>query len=158
MRQICLILFLVTFSKGIAQDMIPSSSLENLYGKKINIKTLCKDKNIVVIPLWATWCVPCINELDAINDEYEDLKEELNFTIYAVSVDDSRSVKLVKPLVNGRNWDFDVFLDTNNNFKRALGVTSIPATIIVKNGVIVKKFSGYKPGSEDELFNYLKTL
>lgn len=141
-----------------AQQAVPSVSLKTLEGKTTNIETICKKNKIVVVSLWATWCVPCINELDAVNDMYDDMQEEVSFKLLAISIDDARTVKSVKPLVNGKSWGFDVLLDTNNDLKRQLGVVSVPATFIIKNGKIVKKISGYKPGEEEELLHYLKTL
>lgn len=153
------ILFVLFFSlNSYSQEKIPSATLKTLQGKSANIETICKENKIVVISLWATWCVPCINELDAINDEYEDLQDEVDFKLLAISVDDARSVKSVKPLASGKDWDFDVLLDTNNEFKRKLGAHSIPATFVVKNSKIVKRISGYKAGEEEELLKFLKTL
>lgn len=150
--------FLMLMSPVFSQTKIPSVTLKNLQGKTKNIQTICESNNLVVISLWATWCVPCIKELDAINDEYDDMKDEVNFKLIAISIDDAKTVKLVKPMTNGKDWDFEVLLDTNNELKRKLGVVSIPAMLIVKSGKIVKKISGYKPGEEDELLHFLKTL
>ena len=102
------------------------------------------------------WCVPCKNELDAISDVYEDWQDETNIKLYAVSVDDSRTVKRVKPLVNGKGWEYDVLLDTNHELKRALGVSTVPVTLIIKDNNIVYRHSGYTPGAEDELFEEIK--
>lgn len=158
MRTTFIFIFLFFSLNSYSQEKIPAATLKTLQGKSVNIETICKKNKIVVVSLWATWCVPCINELDAINDEYKDLQDEVDFKLLAISVDDSRSVKSVKPLVNGKDWDFDVLLDTNNDFKRKLGIYSIPATLVVKNSKIVKRFSGYKPGEEEELLKFLKTL
>jgi thiol-disulfide isomerase/thioredoxin len=106
--------------------------------------------------LWATWCVPCINELDAITDVYEDWQDETNVELIAVSVDDSRTVNRVRPLVNGRDWGFKILLDTNNDLKRALNTTTVPLTLIIKNGEIVFRHSGYTPGAENALYEELK--
>lgn len=152
------ILMLISFFTINAQQEIPSVSLKTLEGKTTNIQTICKENKIVVVSLWATWCVPCINELDAINDMYDDMRDEVDFTLLAISIDDSRTAKSVKPLVNGKNWEFDALLDTNNDLKRQLGIASVPASFVIKNGKIVKKISGYKPGEEDELLEFLKTL
>lgn len=151
-------LMLVSILSINAQQTIPSVSLKTLEGKTTNIQTICKKNKIVVVSLWATWCVPCINELDAINDIYDDMRDEVDFTLLAISIDDSRTVKSVKPLVNGKSWEFDVLLDTNNDLKRQLGIASVPASLVIKNGEIVKKISGYKPGEEEELLDFLKTL
>jgi thiol-disulfide isomerase/thioredoxin len=108
------------------------------------------------VSLWATWCVPCKNELDAINEVYVDWQDETNVKVYAVSVDDSRTVSRVKPMVNGKAWDFTILLDTNNELKRELGASTVPLTLIIKNGKIVYRHSGYTPGSEEDLFEEIK--
>lgn len=149
-------MFFLAFTHSNAQLKIPSATLKTLDGKSTNIQTICSANKLVVISLWATWCAPCKKELDAINDEYETIKEDVDFILLAVSIDDARTVKLVKPLVNGKGWEFDVLLDTNNDFKRKLGVITVPATVVVKNGEIIKKTAGYKPGDEEELFEFLK--
>ena len=94
--------------------------------------------------------------MDAINEVYSDWQDETNVTLYAVSVDDSRTVKRVKPLVNGKDWDYEILLDTNNDLKRALGASTVPLTLIIKNGEIVYRHSGYTPGSEDDLYEEIK--
>jgi peroxiredoxin len=152
---IFLFVFVIFFTN--AQNTIPNISLKSLDGKLVNTANLSKDK-VIVISFWATWCVPCINELDAISDVYDDWKEETNVTLYAVSTDNSRSVKRVKPLVNGKDWDYEILLDTNNDFKRALGISSVPFVLIVKNNKIMYKHSGYTPGAEDELYEEIKKI
>jgi len=156
MKKACLlIVFILSFITINAQSILPSLSLKTMDGKTINTKELSKDGPIV-ISLWATWCVPCKNELDAISDVYDEWIDETGIKLYAVSVDDSRTVKRVKPLVNGKGWEYDVLLDTNHDLKRALGVSTVPVTLIVKDNKIVYRHSGYTPGSEDELFEEIK--
>lgn len=138
-----------------AQNTLPDLTLKNINGKKIELNNISKNKTIV-ISLWATWCVPCKNELDAISDVYEDWQDETDVTLYAISVDDSRTVKRVKPLVNGKGWEYEVLLDTNNDLKRALGAATVPLTLIVKDNKILYRHSGYTPGAEDDLYEEIK--
>lgn len=160
MKTILIYLLFVTlaWANVVAQENMPSVTLKTMEGKTVNSQDVCEENKLTVVSFWATWCVPCINELDAINDVYDDMKDEVDFELLAVSIDDARTVKSVKPLVNGKNWDFDVLLDTNNDLKRKLGIVTVPATFIIKNGEIVKKISGYKPGGEDELLEILTSL
>ena len=92
-----------------------------------------------------------------VNEVYEDWKDELDFNLIAISVDDSRSVRRAKALVNGKSWPYKIYLYTNQDFKRALGTSFIPQTLIVKNKKILYQHTGYQPGDEDYLFEKLNT-
>ena len=135
---------------------IPSITLKNLNGKSINVQKLSKSKNIKVLAFWATWCVPCINELDAISEVYEDWQDETNVELIAISTDDSRTKKRIRPLVNGKDWEYEILLDDNQDLKRALNISVLPHLLVVKNGKIVYRKTSYTPGSEDELYEIIQ--
>jgi thiol-disulfide isomerase/thioredoxin len=141
-----------------AQNDLPSIDLKTIDGKAIAIEDATNKDGITIISLWATWCVPCLKELDAINDIYDEWQEETSVELIAVSVDDSRTVKRVKSMVNGKDWDYTILLDTNNDLKRALNASSIPLTILVKDNKIVYEHSGYSAGAELELYEKIKEL
>jgi len=155
-----LLLFLMSASAGVfAQKQLPNLTLTNTEGKSFSLqRDFAEPDKIYVFSFWATWCGPCIQELDEINERLETWKQELNMDVIAVSTDDSRTQKRVKPLVNGKGWSYQILLDTNQDFKRYLSIANIPYTIVVKNGNIVHIQNGYVPGSEDEMFNKLKSL
>jgi len=150
-----LIILSISFNIN-AQDNVPTSEIKTLDGNITTLQKISEENDLIVVSLWATWCVPCKNELDAINEVYTDWQDETNVKVYAISVDDSRTVSRVKPLVNGKDWDFTILLDTNNDLKRELGAATVPVTLIIKNGKIVFRHSGYTPGAEDELFEEIK--
>lgn len=147
-----LLLSLFSFTSVMAQDVLPKMQIENLNGDSINLEDISKDDQLVIVSLWATWCVPCKNELDAISDVYDDWVEETDVKLYAISVDDARTVKRVRPLVSGKDWSYEILLDTNSDLKRQLNAPTIPLTLLVKNNKILFRHSGYTPGSEDELY------
>jgi len=156
MKKLVLFLLLSTPFISSSQNQILDTSVKTLKGESTSITEISSKNDLVIVSLWATWCVPCKNELDAISEVYQDWQDETNVELVAVSVDDSRTVNRVRPLINGKDWDFTILLDTNNDLKRALNATSIPLTLILKNGEIVYRHSGYTPGSEDALFEELK--
>ena len=139
-----------------SQKNIPNIYLSDFEGSKTKIYDVIEKDKLTVISLWATWCVPCIKELDAISDVYEEWKDEIEFEIIAVSVDDSRSTRRAKALVNGKGWPYEIFLDSNQDFKRALGTSFIPQTLIIRNNKILYQHTGYQPGDEEYLFEKLK--
>jgi thiol-disulfide isomerase/thioredoxin len=155
-----LTLFLLFFSFSVfAQIELPSVSITTLDNKSVNVKTdFSEQDKIYIYSFWATWCTPCIAELEAISEHYEDWKKELNIELIAVSIDDARTQKRVKPLLNGKDWTYTMLLDSNQDFKRALSIVNVPYSIIVKNQKIVHIQNGYTQGSEEELHDVLKTL
>lgn len=144
---------------GFSQTQMPNIELSSVDGESFNVSTDYNETDkLYVFSFWATWCAPCIQELEAINDVYGDWKSELNLEIIAVSTDDSRTQKRVKPLVNGKGWDYTILLDTNQDLKRKLSISNVPYVVVVKNGEIVFIQNGHTPGGEEELLETLKTL
>lgn len=156
-----IILFLFIFSSSFAfsQEKMPNISIKDLKNKPIHIVNDFNEKDkIYVFSFWATWCAPCISELEAINEHYEEWSKELNMELIAVSTDDSRTQRRVRPLLNGKAWPYQVLLDGNQKLKRALSIVNIPYSIVVKNSKIEHIFNGYTQGAEYEMYEVLKEL
>lgn len=147
------------FQTALSQETIPNINIKDLKNKSINVyKDFAEKDKIYVFSFWATWCVPCIRELEAIKEEYDEWSEELNMELIAISTDDSRTQKRVRPLVNGKNWPYQILLDENQELKRALSIVNIPYTVVVKNQKIRHVVNGYSQGAEAELYEALKAL
>ena len=152
-----IVIFFVSVSLY-GQHELPDITLNNINGEEIALSTYNTKDAVLLFSFWATWCVPCINELDAIYEVYPDWEDELDIEIIAVTIDDSRTISRVKPMVNAKLWDYEVLFDTNQEFKRFLHIESIPYVVVVKNGKIVYRHAGYTRGAEHELFEKLKTF
>jgi len=138
---------------------MPSVNVVDLNGKKINTSELTNNGKPYIISFWATWCKPCVKELTTISDVYQEWQEETGVKIIAVSIDDSRSSNQVKTLVNGKNWEYEVLLDPNSDFKRAMNVNAVPHTFIVNGkGEIVWQHTSFSEGSELELISLIRKL
>jgi peroxiredoxin len=137
-----------------AQQSIPNITLKTVNGVKVQSNEFLNQDRFTIISFWATWCIPCINELDAINELYPSWKDK-NIDVVAISTDDARSKKRVRPLVSGKNWVFEIYSDTNQEFKRALNVGGIPHTIITYGSKIIYRRIGYTPGEEEDLFKVI---
>ena len=118
MKKLTLILLFVGLLAK-AQNSMPNISLTNLEGKTLSVKNDFAEKDkIYLFSFWATWCAPCINELDELNDVIDDWKKEVNLEVIAVATDDARTQKRVKPLINGKGWSYQVLLDSNQELSR----------------------------------------
>jgi thiol-disulfide isomerase/thioredoxin len=138
---------------------LPSVDIRDIKGNPFNTSAISNDGKPIIISFWATWCKPCIKELTAIADVYDEWVEETGVKLYAVSVDDARSTTLVAPLVNGKDWSYTVLLDPNGAFKRALNVGPIPQTFLLNGkGEIVWQHTSFAEGSELDLIELVRKL
>jgi cytochrome c biogenesis protein CcmG, thiol:disulfide interchange protein DsbE len=140
-------------------DKLPATTLKKLDGSKVNSSTFSNNGKPIIISFWATWCKPCKKELDAIHENYSDWTKETGVKLIAISIDDARSVGKVGPEVKMKGWDFEVYIDENQDFKRAMNVNNVPFTFIVDgNGKIVWKHNSYTEGDEIKLYENVKKL
>ena len=138
---------------------LPAVEIQDLNGNAFNTKDIQNDGKPIIISLWATWCKPCIAELLAIADEYEDWVEETGVKLYAISIDDAKTSARVAPFVKGKGWEYTVLLDVNSDFKRAMNVNDVPFLCILNgDGEIVWQLCSYAQGSEEEVFEIVKSL
>ena len=138
---------------------LPAVTLKTMNGTEVRTDTLSNGGKPFIVDFFATWCKPCNRELDAINEVYEEWQEETGVKIFAVSIDQAQNINKVKPLVSNHGWEYDVLLDPNSEFLRAVGGQMIPYTLVVDaKGKIVYKHSGYTDGAETELIKKVREL
>lgn len=149
-----------TFAFGqLGEFEVPSVNLKNLNGTSVNSDSFENGGKPMIINFWATWCMPCKRELNNIAEVYPDWQEETGVKLIAISIDDARSASRVVPYVNGAAWDYEVYLDSNADFKRAMNVNNVPHTFLVDGeGKIVWQHNNYAPGDEYELYEKVKEL
>jgi cytochrome c biogenesis protein CcmG, thiol:disulfide interchange protein DsbE len=164
MRTVVILAFLsffafTSFSQETRGRKLPSAEVKTLNSKNFNTENISNNGKPIIISFWATWCTPCKKELNTISDLYDEWKEETGVKVVAISIDDARNINKVAPYVNGRNWDFEVYLDPNQDFKRAMNVNNVPHTFLLNgNGEIVWQHNSYAEGDEIKLYELVKKL
>jgi peroxiredoxin len=160
---LCLIGLLTSHQVAWAQDKaLPNNlKLKQIDGNEwVNLTDRLNTEGATIISFWATWCKPCISELNNIQEEYETWQKDTKVKLIAISIDDSRSSDRVKGFVNTRGWDFEVLADLNGDVNRALGVNSVvPYTFILdKEGKIVYTHTSYLAGNEQEYLEIITKI
>ena len=154
------IFFVVMFFCHISvSQIIPSIDIKTLEGKTINTASFDNNGDPIVISFWALWCKNCIKELEAIAEIYEDWQDETNAKLIAISIDDSRNTSKLKPFINSKGWEYEIYHDPNSDFKRALGINQIPHTFLLNGkNEIISEHVGYTDGQEEDLYDKIKKL
>ena len=120
----------------------PNFTLTDLDGHQVSLSQL-KGKP-VLISFWATWCVPCRDELPLIRDEYLAHRAE-GFSVIAINFGDE-SADTVRKFWSSFNLQPAPFLDPDGSVASAYGValnnTGLPVSALVaRDGII----SSYEP-------------
>lgn len=152
-----LVAALVSF---VAAAQVPSVTVETVKGESFDTADLLDEGKPMIISFWSTSCKPCIRELDAVYDAMPDWLEAADFSVVAVSTDDSRLLAKARSFAEGRGWgeEFILLFDKNQDFMRAMNVSVVPHVFVVDGkGKVVYSHTAYVPGGEMELFEAVKS-
>ena len=147
----------LAFSSLSASAALPSVPLQNLDGDAVNAATLGTEGKPVIVSFFATWCKPCMRELAAIEQVYDDWQDETGVELVAVSIDKAHDADKVRSLVASHDWPYTVLLDSNSELARGVGVQAVPHVLVIDGaGNVVYSHSGYHDGAETELYEHVK--
>lgn len=117
--------------------------LKKIEGSVENLKD--SEGEVIVINLWATWCPPCIAEMPAFQELYNDYKNKVNF--YFIS---SEKEEKLKTFLQKRNLSVPVYQPLTEG-PELLQSRSLPTTYVIsrKGEVVVKKIGAANWNDED---------
>lgn len=147
-----LLLGILTIASITISAQLPNVKLQDINGNTVQTGEISNDGNPIIISFWATWCKPCIRELKAIHEVYPDWQDETGVKMIIVSIDQAQDANRVKPMVDGFGWEYEVLLDPNGDFKRAMNVQNVPHVFVLDGkGKIVYNHTGYVDGGEQDI-------
>jgi peroxiredoxin len=135
----------------------PDFVLKDLKGKNYRLSEHIGEGPIV-INFWATWCVPCIEELKQMKRIYKKYSGK-GVQFLAISIDDPKTVGRVNSFAKSHKYPFIVLLDTNNEIITLYQSKVPPYTVIIDNeGNVVYTHVGYRMGDEKRVERELEKL
>jgi peroxiredoxin len=109
----------------------PAFTLATLDGRRAALGDY-RDK-LVVLNFWATWCVPCTDEMPALEALWKEYRTR-GLVVLGVSVDRGAPRVLLEPYVRNLALTFPILLDPDSKTANAWRVTALPATFVGKPG------------------------
>tara|TARA_B100001250_G_scaffold349361_1_gene320503 strand:+ start:345 stop:815 length:471 start_codon:yes stop_codon:yes gene_type:complete len=144
-------LALFAFSSFIhSQKIQPNMKLNRIDGKRVSLQQYLSNGPIL-INFWATWCGPCKKEMLHL-DRLASLYKNKGFSILSISIDTQRSLSEVKRYIRSKSYNYDVFIDPNQQVFKKLNGNIMPTNILInRDGFIVWMHYGYMPGDEKNM-------
>lgn len=105
---------------------------------------------VVLLNIWATWCLPCRVEMPAI----EDLQRTMGprgLEVVAVSIDDPGQEQTVREFARKYGLTFQILHDPSGAIEKQYQTTGVPETFVIgRDGVIRKKVIGASRWNSDD--------
>lgn len=134
-------------------EVLPENTVIYLYSPITKRKDTLKfgSNKVFFINFWATWCRPCVEEMDDIQELYKKKKAAMDF--YIISTEEP---EVVANFLKKKKWALPVYTTTDSI--PFLKHESIPRTYIIKNNVIYLSHLGKNNWNHQKVIDYLEGL
>ncbi len=131
----------------------PDFTLPDINGNMVNLSDF--KGQVVLLDFWATWCIPCRQELPHFQKLYDTYKDQ-GFAMIGISVDEAGAT-IVRPFLEKNNIDYvnlissfeveKLYGDGTPEIKKKYGsIQGIPVTFIInRKGEIIQRYVGETP-------------
>ena len=110
-------------------------TLKDLDGKAHRLRDL-RGTKVVHVVFWATWCMPCIEEVPHLTKVYDQYREQ-GLEIYGVVVPMNQTRDGVRAFVKKFGMEYPVLWDDGLSLMNKYRVSSIPQNFLIgRDGVI----------------------
>ncbi|MGH7796248.1 MAG: TlpA family protein disulfide reductase [Candidatus Binatia bacterium] len=132
----------------------PEFVLKDPAGNQINLPEL--RGKVVFLNFWATWCLPCLEEMPALEKLHQELQKD-GLVIFAVNFQEGP--ERVKEFLTKHNLTFTALLDRDGKVAERYQAWALPASVIInKRGEIVARAMGSKDWYSKEALQYFQQL
>lgn len=116
----------------------PTFDLRTFSGNTVTLDEL--EGNAVVINFWASWCIPCISEIQILEKAHTKFEDQ-PIKIIGVNIWDEKQAAM--DFLEKYNVSFTNAYDPDEKIQIDYGVGGVPETFFVnKNGLLAEKYSG----------------
>ncbi len=117
--------------------------LLDMEGNPVSAASL--QNKIVILNFWATWCVPCMEEMPYMQKVYTQYKNNPDVVFLVTNSAARNTLQDAQKWAGRKKYDFPVYFASEPKLTEQLGFQVIPATFIIdKNGMIQFRMIGFE--------------
>ncbi|NIZ00315.1 TlpA disulfide reductase family protein [Thalassospira lucentensis] len=139
-----------------AESLLENATFVDAAGTETSLNSL--KGQVVLVNLWATWCVPCVKEMPELDQLAAEMADK-PMRVLALSQDRGGAEDVSKFFENNRIEHLDVLLDPKGATARAMGARGLPTSFIIDaNGELIGKLEGIAKWDAPEVIAYFNRL
>ncbi len=133
----------------------PDFELSGLDGKKLRLQDY--RGQLVLLNFWATFCVPCREEMPQLEALWKSFKDK-GFTVIAIATDRGNA-KEVKRFVQETALTFPVVLDPDGKVRNNYEIIGLPTTYLIgRDGRFHGRIIGARDWNNEAAVNMIREL
>lgn len=132
-------------------DNVPEANLYGLNTPSTKLSTFFG--NPIIINFWASWCAPCIAEMQSLNN----IADNKHFTVIGISTDDDSSA--ANKLIKKQQLKFKNYIDNEMALEKMFGANTIPLTILInRDGKLVSVIRGSQQWDSEKNMELIRKI
>jgi len=144
MNRLHWIFLLASIIFGGVQPLLGDSrdwSLIDMQGQTFRL-TSARDGAPILLVFWATWCVPCKQEMEQHKSLFDSYQAK-GVHVLLISEDTPRTQSRVKPYMEAKGYNWRVLLDPDGSVLKRYGGKNLPYMVLLDSkGNTVEKIRG----------------
>ena len=110
-----------------SSKMAPGFKLNNIRGGTTELSDF-KGK-VVLVNFWATWCAACVEEMESMQNLYNDLKKK-DVEIVAISIDRWNEDRIID-YADKKNLNFHILRDPDQKVRKQYYIMGLPTSYLI---------------------------
>jgi hypothetical protein len=156
---ICLLSVLMCISALTAQpSLLPKLTLLTCEGTKVSANTILSEGRPMLIVYWNLSSKECYKQVEELLNTRDESLQSYNVKIVGIFVDNLGDWQELRPIISGKSWDIEVYIDVNAQLQRAMCIPALPFTMLYDPKMsLVCSSIGYCANMGDKLCEKVKS-
>jgi len=146
------LLFLCSSILSAQTSQLPKLTLLNCDGDKIIASDIKSEGHPMLIVYWNLSNKECCKQVETLVNIRDEYLQGYNVKMVGIFVNTDGQWAKLRPLLSGKNWDIEAYIDINAELQRAMCIPQLPFTMLYDPEMkLVCSSIGYCANMDDQL-------